>query len=91
MEFVNVKIKRVVVKSILRQRELWRHDVGLKVRWWQDCVCNISDYREEAGFGRSLNFCPYILIQLTLNNEGVGMPTPHANENPSITFDSPKT
>lgn len=31
----SLSMSRVVMKSIVRQRELWRHDVDWGVRWWR--------------------------------------------------------
>ena len=46
----SLSMSRVVMKSIVRQRELWRHDVDWEVRWWEDCLCILSDYKENSGF-----------------------------------------
>ena len=46
----SLSMSRVVMKSILRQRELWRHNVNWVVGWWQDYLCILSDYKEKSGF-----------------------------------------
>ena len=44
----SLSMSRVVMKSILRQRELWRHNVNWVVGWWQDYLCILSDYKEKS-------------------------------------------
>ena len=46
----SLSMSSVVMKNILRQRELWRHDVAWEVGWWEDYLCILSDYKEKSGF-----------------------------------------